>query len=249
MKYLLVIASYNDWRQDFFEQYISPRNKEYCKKHGYEYLVSDGGKLFRSNPTWWKFTIPLKLIQEGVLKENDKLVHLDADMAIHKLDEEYPCVKNFSYAIDSGNTHCMGNYAMKINEWSLNLVNMILDEKRYQIFKDIPSVHEYFGYVNSFWSEFREQASWYSLAGIKRHSNEPFWNLPNFGWHSDNINKHWVYYTLKELYENVQIIPTKWNVTEMEGETDGKFLINKVSREDVVIRHFAGGQPWRKEYL
>ena len=40
-KYLLVIACYNDARQDFFRQYTSPRNKEYCQQHNYEYLEMD----------------------------------------------------------------------------------------------------------------------------------------------------------------------------------------------------------------
>ena len=35
----------------------------------------------------------------------------------------------------------------------------------------------------------------------------------------------------------------------MEGESNCMFLINKVKKEDVFIRHFAGGQPWRKEWF
>ena len=40
--------------------------------------------------------------------------------------------KSFTYVIDSGNTHCMGCYSMRVNEWSKNTIDMILDEKRYQ---------------------------------------------------------------------------------------------------------------------
>ena len=103
------------------------------------------------------------------------------------------------------------------------------------------------GYINSFWHEFREQASWYSLAGIKRHSDEPFWNLPDYGWHSDKTE--WTEYSLDELHEHVEVLPTEWNVTEMEGESNCQFLINEVSEKDVIIRHFAGGQQWRKEWF
>jgi hypothetical protein len=32
-KILLVFADYNDQRQDFFNEYMSPRNQEYADKH------------------------------------------------------------------------------------------------------------------------------------------------------------------------------------------------------------------------
>ena len=33
------------------------------------------------------------------------------------------------------------------------------------------------------------------------------------------------------------------------GESVCKFLINKSNYKDTIIRHFAGGQPWRKEWF
>jgi hypothetical protein len=248
MKYLMVIANYPDYRQSFFETYMSPRNKEYCRIHGYEYLEYIGPqKSFRDHPTWWKFTIVRDLIDTGILKEGDKLLHIDADMCIHKLDVDYPSNKSFTYCIDSGNTHCMGSYSINVNEWSKNMINLILDDNRYENLKDVVTKHEYFGHHDSFWSIFREQASWYSLAGIKRHSSIPFYNLAHYGWHS--AKDEWTVYSLEELYKNVEILPTCWNVTEMPNESGCVFNINPVNREDVVIRHFAGGQPWRREWF
>ena len=55
-------------------------------------------------------------------------------------------------------------------------------------------------------------------------------------------------YSLEDLYENVEVLPTAWNVTEFEGESSCEFLINKTLKQDVIIRHFAGGQQWRKEW-
>jgi len=249
MKYLMVFANYSDEIQQFFEQYMSSRNKQYCSNHGYEYLEykkESNIQLFRGNFTWNKFKIVQDLINEGTLKEGDVLTHIDADMCIVKPELEIPCNKSFSYAIDSGNTHCMGMYSIKINDWSKQLLDNILSEFRYNHFKSILTIHETFG-VSSFWEQFREQASWYSLAGIKRHSWEPFWNLPNFGWHSSKDT--FTLYSLEDLYNNVEILPTIWNVTELEGESNCQFNINKTNKEDVIIRHFAGGQPWRKEWF
>jgi hypothetical protein len=168
-------------------------------------------------------------------------------MCIAKTDISYETTKSFSYSIDSGNTHCMGSYSIKINQWSRQLISNILSKDRYNALNDVVTKHERFGYVNSFWHEFREQASWYSLAGIKRHSDESFWNLPDFGWNS--TFDEWTEYSLEDLYENVEVLPTAWNVTELEGESSCEFLINKTPREDVIIRHFAGGQQWRKEWF
>ena len=175
------------------------------------------------------------------------ITHIDADMCVVKTDMPYETSKSFSYSIDSGNTHCMGNYSIKINEWSRKLVDNILSEKRFDALNDVQTRHDRFGYINSFWHEFREQASWYSLAGIKRHSDEPFWNYPNNGWHS--AKDEWTLYSLDELNEHVEVLPTEWNVTELAGESSCEFLINKVKKEDVIIRHFAGGQQWRKEWF
>ena len=130
---------------------------------------------------------------------------------------------------------------------SKKMIDLILDEDRYKALNDRVTRHEAFGHYSSFWHEFREQASWYSLAGIKRHSWIPFSQLPDYGWHSDK--NEFTYYSLDELKEHVEILPAEWNVTELEGETEGHFNINKSKKEDVIIRHFAGGQPWRIEWI
>ena len=57
-KYLFVIARYNDVRQNWFDEKISPRNREYCERHGFKYIEVRGEhqvESFRNNPTWWKF--------------------------------------------------------------------------------------------------------------------------------------------------------------------------------------------------
>ena len=128
----MVIANYPDERQEFFEKYMSPRNKEYAKLHNYEYLeFKDNLSLVRDNPTWWKFTVVKDLINSGELKENDIITHLDADMCVVKPEHDLMTKKSFSYVIDSGNTHCMGCYSMRINDWSNNAIDMILDDARY----------------------------------------------------------------------------------------------------------------------
>lgn len=243
-KILFVIANYPDERQQFFEEHYSTRNQKFADMHGYKYIVSKGGELFRNHPTWWKFTLVRDLIQSGEAKDGDKILHLDADMRIDNFEEDYPCDKSFSYSIDTGNTHCMGNYAININSWSKNMIDLLLSDERHAKLNDKLSRHDRFGYVNAFWHEFREQASWYSLAGIKRHSDTPFWNLPNFGFHS-NLDEDTVY-SLDHLNEHVQPLATEWNVTQVPGESNLDFYINKVDTSKIKIRHFAGGQQWRK---
>ena len=249
-KYLMVISRYADLRQNFFDEHMSVRNREYCKIHDFQYIeIKDDIplELFRQNPTWWKFTLVRDMIESGILKEGDILTHLDADMVIYNTSIDYSTKKSFSYSIDSGNTHCMGNYSIKINDWSIEMIDLLLDDNRFNRLNNVITRHDYFGHFSSFWQEFREQASWYSLCGIKRHSQESFWGLPNYGWHSAKTDD--TIYSIDDLNNNVEILPTAWNVTEMEGESDCVFLINKVDKKDVFIRHFAGGQPWRKEWF
>lgn len=246
-KILFVIAKYQDDRQKIFDRIISPRNAEYCIKNGYTYFEIKNDTpldLVRNNPTWWKFSIVKEFIDSNAVNDGDIIAHIDADMYFVKDDVSIDPPRSFSYAIDSGNTHCMGWYSLKVNKWTRNLINNILSEERYQKLKDKISIHERFRTYSSFWNEFREQASWYSLAGIKRHSDLPFWEFPHNGFHS-NFNED-VVYTLEELQEHVKVFETKFNVTEWEGESSCMFNINKLNnRSDVIIRHFAGGQNWR----
>lgn len=237
-KVLLVIASYKDWRQKLFEEKISPINERYAQHHDFEYMViTNPPPLLRGNPTWWKFSIPQQMIKDGKLKDGDIITHLDADMLIAKQDTSYETKKSFSYAIDSGNTHCMGNYTITVNEWSRNMIEQIMSEERYKALGE-----------TDFWQEFREQANWYSMTGTIRHSWKSFWEMPNYGWHS-SPSKH-LLYSIEELNEHVEVRGTEWNATLLQEEEEhqghlNQFLINKCPMRDVRIRHWAGGQPWR----
>ena len=246
-KYLMVTSNFDNWKQDFFINNMSKRNQEYADIHNFEYLeFLDVEQKYRDHPTWLKFKLISDLLDDKTIKEGDTVTQIDADMCIANIDISYETNKSFSYAIDSGNTHCMGNYSIRINNWSRQMIKNILSDERYEYFKDKVYHHPFVSNYN-FWGWFREQASWYSLAGISPHCEESFWNLPNYGWHSDKTE--WTEYSLDELHEHVEVLPTAWNVTEMEGECNCQFLINKVNRDDVIIRHFAGGQQWRKEWF
>jgi hypothetical protein len=123
------------------------------------------------------------------------------------------------------------------------LVENITDEKRYLKLINKNTLHPRFQTYSSLWQIWADQASWYSLAGIIRHSDESFWNLKNYGFHSD-VNED-VIYSIEELKNNVSILPTEYNVTEWENESSCEFNINnKIKKENVILRHFAGGQNW-----
>ena len=143
--------------------------------------------------------------------------------------------KSFAYSIDS-EILTVGSFSLRINNWSRDLIKLIIDEDRYLNLINKQSLHEHLNTYSSFWEEFYDQASWYSLAGIKRHSDKSFWKMPNFGWHSNK--DEWTKFTLEELYKNVQIFPTNYNVTELPGESKCTYNINKINYNNVYIRHF-----------
>lgn len=246
MKYLFVLAAYSDYRQEIFDKYISPRNKEYCELHGYKYVeIRNEHKpvAFRGNYTWNKWSIIRDLITTGKLTDGDYIINIDADQYIVNTSVDFITKKSFSYAIDSCNSHCNSLLSFKINGWSKKLINELLSEERYQRLRNKISTHEGFpGKIDSFVNEFREQSILYYLFGIKRHSNISFWSLPNYGWHSYNTSDS--IYTIKELHEHVEVWPSCYNVTSFEGEYEGMFFMNKCKKEDVVTRHFAGGSDW-----
>lgn len=244
MKYLFVLSSYSDYRQKIFDEIISPRNKQYCDIHGYKYVEirkEHNPKPFRGNYTWNKFSIPLDLINSGVLKEGDILIHYDADILNVKpeISLEIPEDKSFGYSIDSGNTVCMGFWSMRVNDWSRQLIRNVMDENRWNRLKDEITIHDRFKTFSSYAQEFREQAMIHKLFGVKRHSDKSYWEYPDYGWHSDVTDE--CVYSLDELRDNVHVFPTEYNVTEWKGESSLQFNINPIDdKDDVILRHFTG---------
>ena len=53
-------------------------------------------------------------------------------------------------------------------------------------------------------------------------------------------------YSLEELKKHVEVRPACWNTTH-DYESNDRFNINKVKDENVIIRHYAGGQYWDVE--
>jgi len=247
--YLLAVASYPKKKQKFFNDVVSKRNKEYCEKHGFEYIeVTENIFPIRGKLGWFKMFKAVEVIND-ILEKGDGLVYMDADALIVNIDKVLlpPNNKSFAYSIDTANTHCMGFFSLYKNEWSSKLMSLIIDESRYESLINVESFHEGKKTESSFWQEFYDQASFYSLAGIKRHSNNTFWELPNYGWHSSK--DEWTAYEIDELKKNIHVFPSEYNVTELPGESACINYINKVQYDEVVIRHFAGAQKWRKVWL
>lgn len=245
-KILFVIARYpeTDYRMEIFNNVFSKRNQSFCDNFDIKYVEirnEHSLELIRNNPTWWKFSIPLQLIEAGTISDGDVLIHYDADILNCKpeISLEIPEGKSFGYSIDSGNTACMGFWSLRVNDWSKGLIKNIMDESRWERLKNKITIHDRFKTYSSFAMEFREQAMLHRLFGIKRHSDLSYWDMSNFGWHSEVTEE--CIYSLEDLHKNVHVFHTKFNVTEWEGESSCEFNINsKVKKEDVVLRHLTG---------
>lgn len=244
MKYLLCIASYKDERQKHFVNYHSPRNKEYCKHHGFEYIeIKDLSYLANDCKqraiVWWRFFLIQKWIKIGFLKPGDIISQIDADICIvnGKQPLEPSKGKDFAYAIDSCNTHCMGVFSLRVTDWTIKMLDNLLDESRYQKYIKTP-----------FWQMFQEQACWYSLAGIKgtfADPKQPGWNtIKDLGWGSTKENEP--IYPVKELKQHVEILPVEWNVTDWAKQSPYfRFPTKTENTDDVIFRHFAGTKNWK----
>lgn len=242
MKYLLCVASFEGYKETFFENFTSIRNKEFAIEQGYEYIEIKEKQSFRNSGTWLKLYNVKKLIDSNFLKEGDHITVIDADMCL--VDSRYTLTseKPFTYAIDSCNTHCMGYYSIKICDWSIRFVNELLNEENYLKNSD-----------THFWKMWAEQSSFYYITGTKQHSDIPFFELPNCGYGLE-IRPETVY-TPEELLANIEIRSSNYNVTYVFSDIDPinsmieQYYINKNEYENVIIRHWAGGQMWNEKYF
>jgi hypothetical protein len=244
-KYFLVVADFKDRRQDFFDTYMSKRNKEYCELHGYEYIEIKKTNSFRNSGTWLKLFHVRELLESGKVQDGDHITVIDADMCI--VDGRYPLwsEKPFTYAIDSCNTHCMGYYSFNICDWSRKLIDNLLNEENYLKHGE-----------SDFWRMWAEQSSFYFIAGIQRHSDIPFTQLENCGF--GLYPRPETVYEPNELLDNIEIRDVHFNVTYVVSEMDSylnslpnadEFYINPNDFDKTIIRHFAGGQPWNHYYF
>ena len=180
------------------------------------------------------------------LDEDDVLISIDADIAIFDQNVEFNLDrdKSFAYSIDTANTHNMGFHILRNNLFSRDLINELTSDVRYKKYINSDEIIYKNETQSMFWKQFADQASWYSMAGILRHSDKSFWEIDDFGWNSKLDDD--TYYSKKELYENIQLLPSNFNVSELRGETEGTYNINIVSYKKVINRHFAGGQKFKK---
>lgn len=237
-KVMVCYANYTGEKKDFFNSLTEENFREYCNTNDIEfYMVKDKSRhSIDRHPTWMSWQI-INDLMKNYLNMGDKVFSLDADTCIVDMNANLlSSNKSFSYAIDSCNTHCMGYYAITVNDWSKKFVGRVLDENVYQRRKDTP-----------IWKMWNDQASVYELFGIKRHSWKPFSLLPNNGWHS-SVSQDTTY-SLNEIYENVEILPTTYNVTHVTGESFNEFFINPTPGSDTIIRHFAGCPTWDANYF
>lgn len=240
MKHLLFqIAEYNDYRQQVYDNILSPRHKDYCDFHNIEYLsFLKKPNTGRPNPIWGKLFKMRELMND--LQDGDIITVLDADMMITDINIEFSPKKEKSLclSIDNGNTFCFGWTSWCVNDWSRETIDKLLDETRYRKFQN-----------DSLWLGWAEQASWYFLTGVPRHSWTPFWLMPNFGFHNHDYGDD-LRLTLDEIFDNVQLLPAEYNTTILEEEQEGiskslqQYRINSSRREDTKLRHWGGGQKW-----
>ena len=248
-KILFTIADYGGEKQTIFKNIISPRNKQFASKHNYKYVeITDTSLLpsFRNHPAWYKFFMLRELINNNKVQNNDIVTYIDADQYFVSIEEDLiPKNKSLSISIDSGNTFCTSWNSLKINEWTKKYIENILDKDLYERQMSTYTHHPAFPNQEktSFFQTHYEQAAFYVLCGIKRHSNISFWDLENNGFHSEKTSD--TKYSLEEINQHIELFPTEYNVTEWPGESSCMFNINKIkNKQSVKIRHFAGGQNW-----
>jgi len=270
-RHLVTFVNYNNdyntkedkERYALFKQFNSERNKKYCDMHDIKYYEVDETvfkiplmfKLadkpdfeVKNNNHFARWQFFRDKIDDGTFKEGDIIHHHDADVFIVQPDKVMPCNKNFTYAIDSGNTHCFGAFTLKVGDFANKLINLMLSRERFDKLTKLKFYKENDGgEVFFYWGD---QQAYYIACGIKCHSWVPFFYLPNNGFYTYQTEH--VAFTLQELLDNVEILGVEWNTTHLVEESgkNGRhddFDIVRSTKDKTVLRHFAGGQQWRFE--
>lgn len=259
-KYFLTCSYYSNdpVKENLFNTYGKPQINKFCELHNFKYIdineknfslvpLFDGlTATEKSNKQFYRWHVIKTNLDQGILKDGDIVNYIDSDVFIVKPEELLQTNKSFTYAIDSGNTHCTGVFSLKINDFTRRLINGILDKERHKklIKKYIFCEHDYKDEI----FYFNDQHAYYHLAGIKPHSWTSFFELENSGFHS--LKNEDTVFTLDELKENVEILGPEWNCTHLLEETGvngvhNKYDIVRTTKDKVIYRHFAGGQEFR----
>jgi len=259
-KYLTTFALYDQYRQNMYDVYIKPRFQRYADLHNLKFVELNRTNFSiktlhpefdqRENMHFNRWLLFKDLLNSNTLMDGDIIYNFDADIFINKLEKYILPEKSFTYAIDSGNTHCFGFFILKINDFSRKLIDAIISRERWLEV----SQYEFFNEHNNTKGRWHiaDQQMYYTCAGIKPHSWKSFFELENYGFHS-YVTPHTLF-SLEELKANVEVLPTEWNVTQLYEETGdhtkgtpNTYDINRTTFEKTIFRHFAGGQPWRYE--
>lgn len=259
-KILTTFSLYSGEKDELYTKYIAPRFNYYANKHGLEFKEFNKDNFlhqtlhpefdWKENMHFNRWMIFKKMLNTGEITDGDYIYNFDADVFIKDVNSYICPSQGFTYAIDSGNTHCFGFFILHINEFSRRLIDLIIDRERWLKVSKYIFWNEHFNKWGTW--HIADQQMYYTTAGIKPHSWKSFYNLPHCGFHS-YPTEHTIF-SLKELKENVLILPTEWNVTQLLEETGecgkrNKYDIVHCTREDTIFRHFAGGQRWMcKEY-
>ena len=201
--YCIGVFNTNDYRYEIFNNQIKDRNQKYCDYHGIEYMHITETKLFRNCYSWTRFKIGRDLMDQ--LNEGDILLNIDADMCIVNGKNSFETKKQFTYSIDTGNSHCLGLWSVKVSDWSKKFFDDLLSENLYEKYKD-----------DEFIKTFKEQAMFYYISGIVKHSDYCFLKKESFGY--NELDYETTLYTKEELLANIEILPSNWNVSYIKNQ-------------------------------
>jgi len=220
-----------DYRYEIFNNQIKKRNEDYCLYHGFEYLHITEIPIFRDHYSWSRIKLANELISQ--MGDGDILANIDADMCIVDGKEPFITKKSFAYSIDTGNSHCLGNWTLRVNHWSRNLLHNLIDDKIYNLISDSELV--------KMW---KEQGILYHIFGIKNPLTDDSHflcdiNKMNYAYMEQDYGFR--LYEISELIENIEVLSSDWNVPYLPGD---RYFICK--HDSLIIRHWSGGQIWDK---
>lgn len=237
MNVLFQIADYTGFRQEIFQQYFSPRMRQWAEHHGYAYRVVKGQR-YRGRPNWDKLLEAKKLLD--AMPDGEKVLMIDADCVVVRGEYFPPSRKALTYVCDDFGSHGTSLMHFVAGSWTRKVVNLLLDEDLYQKHKHEP-----------LWQMWCDQAAWYTIAGIELADGRP----AGTGDFCQKVVANELFspdtrLTREELLANVEILPPDWSCASPVEERTCIEQWRRVntSATTAIVRHFCGAQQWLVDY-
>ena len=226
-----------------YNAHTKPRFLEYCKIHGFEFVEITTNLAHPYNLGFAKLFYIRDII--NTLNDGDVITYMDVDCCIMDSRKAPIFEKDFAIVQESTGCLCMGGtWSLRVSDWSKRFIKEICSDEIQAKNKHLPT-----------WKVWHENDAVYHVIGLE-------WATPL----SEMGKRNTTIFTIDEINEHVQILPTEWGMTFCAEDTALDYsyyysynVISQYERTDInctfdtcIVRHLSAGtmyENWANRYF